>query len=84
MSTVGLDWEEVDGQEVHRAWIRGGWLVKLFEQIYNAQMDRWEWRAVGITSASDPEKRWVLDEAPEADLAPTPPPEPAPEPPGSE
>lgn len=56
-----LKQEEVD-TGILRAAITGGWLVHISEQIYNNQIERWEWELKGGYFVPDPEHKWDIKE----------------------
>ena len=51
------DWEVVESR-LNRASIPGGWLVRQYEERYNARMERWDVYVVSTCFVPDPDHVW--------------------------
>lgn len=58
-----IDWEEIESN-LQRAKVRGGWLVKTFEDVTHRDeagaQDGWDWR-VAMTFVPDPNHEWEFE-----------------------
>ena len=52
-----LVWEEVESG-LNRAAIPGGWLLRQYEQFYQARNEQWEWQIVSLCFMPDPGHSW--------------------------